>query len=319
MKTVVLIFSVLVVAGAVCAGETPATFQMTQGETGLISDSITHEAEAAIQRGILWLADRQQPDGHWSDPDQPALTALPLWALLKGPDPDRPIVDRAIQFILSCAHDDGAIENQRDGKTPDLDRTIYNTAHGLIALHATGKPDLIPVVQNARRFLAGISRAEDTFLVYEAMRLTQQAGKAELDWETIRASLPDKDNPWVELLTCQYAGIDRNDPRVQALFEEAIAHWTLEENADPARDGLYGYYNVLAKALALYGQDVLTLSDGRSINWRSELVRTLINAQKTDPKTGNGYWADAGGRGGESDPVLATSQALLALEIALNR
>ena len=319
MKTVVLFFSVLAIAGAVCAGETPVTFQMTQGETGLISDSIAHEAEAAIQRGILWLADRQQPDGHWSDPDQPALTALPLWALLKGSDPDRQIVDKAIQYILSCAHDDGTIGKQHKGETTDLTRIIYNTAHGLVALHATGKPDLIPVVQNARRFLAGISQTENTPLVYEAMRLTQQADEADLDWETIGALLPDKDNPWVELLTCQYAGIDRNDPRVQALFEEAIAHWTLEENADLARDGLYGYYNALAKALALYGQDVLTLSDGRSINWRSELVRTLINTQKTDPKTGNGYWVDAGGRGGESDPVFATSQALLALEIALNR
>ena len=38
--------------------------------------------EAAMTNGVAFLLSRQAEDGHWSDPQIPALTALPLWALI---------------------------------------------------------------------------------------------------------------------------------------------------------------------------------------------------------------------------------------------
>ena len=37
--------------------------------------------ETAITNGASFLLSKQAADGHWSDPQMPALTALPLWAL----------------------------------------------------------------------------------------------------------------------------------------------------------------------------------------------------------------------------------------------
>lgn len=224
-----ILFSFL--ACAAYAGENASTtIQMTQGDTGLISESIAHEAQAAFQRGIRWLDGQQELGGDRPNPDDPAFTAaLPLLALVKNPESDPEAIDRAV-----------------------------------------------------RVFIQGV-----------------QSQKGD-------------DQPWAALLNHLYAGIDKNDPRVQSSLNGITEHWTLEEVPGAGQDGLYYFYIVLAKGLALYGQDLLTLADGRQINWRTELVRKLINLQKTDPKTGNGFW-------GDGDPILATTYSLLALEVALNR
>ena len=39
------------------------------------------DLETAITNGASFLLSKQAADGHWSDPQMPALTALPLWAL----------------------------------------------------------------------------------------------------------------------------------------------------------------------------------------------------------------------------------------------
>ena len=55
---------------------------------------------------------------------------------------------------------------------------------------------------------------------------------------------------------------------------------------------------------------------GKTVNLREALVRKLVGLQKIDPKTGAGYWVNEEGRWWEQDPVLVTSYALIALEIA---
>ena len=121
------------------------------------------------------------------------------------------------------------------------------------------------------------------------------------------------------LLGMIYAELNRDDPRVQSAFAWAVRHWTLNENPGMGNEGLFYFYNVLAKGLAAYGQDRLNVPGGRTVNWRAELIRKLVNLQKTDPADGAVYWVNEANRWWEGDPVLVTSYALLALEIALNR
>ena len=49
----------------------------------LMSFVLAHgvDIETAITNGATFLLSKQAADGHWSDPQMPALTALPLWAL----------------------------------------------------------------------------------------------------------------------------------------------------------------------------------------------------------------------------------------------
>lgn len=112
------------------------------------------------------------------------------------------------------------------------------------------------------------------------------------------------------LLSYIYADLDKNDPRVSAVMDWLKKNYTLKENPGMGADGLYYYYQTMAKALALCGLDEIILEDGRKINWRKELALHLINLQN-----GEGFWVNESGRWWEKDPVLVTCYSVITLEI----
>ncbi|MFH0953645.1 MAG: prenyltransferase/squalene oxidase repeat-containing protein [Verrucomicrobiota bacterium] len=213
---------VVLIAAAASGQETGSavTITATQGEPGPLSRSLAIEARAAIDRGVKWLLAQQNPEGHWSNEGFPALTALPLWALVRsGGNTDTQAVDRAVRFILSCVHDDGSIWREPAEKQKGGGLSTYNTSLCMVALHAVGDPNLVPIVQKARRYLAGTQHfgADDyrggmgydaetgkpyadlsnSYMAYEAMRLTQNVEDlrkdgdkpADLDWKAVEEFL----------------------------------------------------------------------------------------------------------------------------------
>lgn len=175
--------------------------------------SLQNEADAAMDRAYAWLREQQHEDGYWSNPEFPAITGLAVWALLADPEQNQEAIDRGVDYLLTCVRDDGGIyvdpsEARRGGGLSN-----YNTAIGMVALHETGRSDLIPVVQDAREFVArsqfmesdspfygGMGYDADTdrayadlsnsYIAYEAMRLTERVEDfrtdrepVDLDWE----------------------------------------------------------------------------------------------------------------------------------------
>jgi squalene-hopene/tetraprenyl-beta-curcumene cyclase len=108
-----------------------------------------------------------------------------------------------------------------------------------------------------------------------------------------------------------YADLKRDDPRVTAAFDWLRGNYTLEENPAMGASGYYYYLQLMSKALSVYGMNELTLKDGKTVDWRRQLVSKLMKLQQTD-----GSWRNENERWMERDPVLATSYSLLALEIA---
>ena len=192
---------------------------------GRLDRSIRHEIDAAIDRGLDYLAARQSPEGSWSNPDFPALTALPLWAFTRSPHPKRePVIERAVDYLLSCTHDNGAIYRHVEGRKGG-GLSNYNTAICMTALHATGRPDLRRVVQKARTFVAGSQYFGDdeyrggfgydattkraytdmmnTYYAAQAMRLTadveesrpKDEPRADIDWNATVAYIERMQNP----------------------------------------------------------------------------------------------------------------------------
>jgi squalene-hopene/tetraprenyl-beta-curcumene cyclase len=104
--------------------------------------------------------------------------------------------------------------------------------------------------------------------------------------------------------------MDKNDPRVTAVFDWLKKYYTLEENPGMGQQGLYFYYHTMAKALSLYGINEITLENGTKINWRKELALKLLNLQKNE-----GFWVNTNARWWETDPVLVTAYSVIALEI----
>ena len=114
------------------------------------------------------------------------------------------------------------------------------------------------------------------------------------------------------LLSLVCANVAREDPRVVSAVDFASRHWTLEENPGMGAQGLFFYYNVMARALATANiQAIPRKAGGDAIAWREELVRKIVSLQQPD-----GSWGNPNNRFWENDPVLVTSYCLLALEYA---
>ncbi|HEY1601601.1 MAG TPA: prenyltransferase/squalene oxidase repeat-containing protein [Pirellulales bacterium] len=108
-----------------------------------------------------------------------------------------------------------------------------------------------------------------------------------------------------------YCGANADDPRVKAAVEWARKHYTLEDNPGMGDAGLYYYYTLFAKALAATKQPTITDVEGKSHDWRKELVAALLERQQPD-----GSWVNKNARWMEGDPNLVTAYALLALSYA---
>lgn len=113
------------------------------------NDSLRHEVSECLTRGARWLESQQNPDGSWSDPRHPALSALALLALQRLDPPRSASRDRALQrgldFLRSRTQPDGGIYTET--------LSNYNTALSLLALLQNADPVDRERIQGARRFL----------------------------------------------------------------------------------------------------------------------------------------------------------------------
>lgn len=106
-----------------------------------------------------------------------------------------------------------------------------------------------------------------------------------------------------------HAGLDKSDERVRKAYAWIRANYTVDTNPEMGEQGLFYYYNVMAKALAIYGDSLLVDSANLVHDWRGDLANKLISIQKAD-----GSWVNENGRWWENNPDLVTAYCLLALE-----
>lgn len=110
------------------------------------------------------------------------------------------------------------------------------------------------------------------------------------------------------LLSFVYADLEKDDPRIVAVMEWLSKNYTLAENPGLGEQGLFYYYQTIAKAFSAAGVETFELADGTEADWRSELTRKLLGNQRED-----GSWINSNSRWWENDPVLVTSYTLLSL------
>ena len=177
------------------------------------SESLQREAQAALDRGYAWLRAGQHEEGYWSNPDFPAITGLAVWALAADPEQNREAIDRGVAYLLRCVRDDGGIYVEPQEARRGGGLSNYNTAICMVALHQANRPELVPVIQRARAFVARSQHLEseseffggmgydastdrayadlsNSYIAYEAMRLTESVEdlrtgqeRVDLDWE----------------------------------------------------------------------------------------------------------------------------------------
>ncbi|MBN1491786.1 MAG: terpene cyclase/mutase family protein [Phycisphaerae bacterium] len=208
-------------------------------------------------------------------------------------------------------------------KRPDLS----NTQMMLEALHQSGLPSTDPVYQRALVFIARCQMCSETndqpfaakgrdggFIYTPANGGESKAGFETFGDDQILRSYGSM--TYAGFKSMLYAGVDRDDLRVQLAWKWIRSNYTLDANPNmPGKqslEGLYYYLHVFAKALAAWGEPVVVDITGTSHDWRADLCRKLLAEQKPD-----GSWLNAADRWMEGNPDLVSAYAILALQEAV--
>ena len=325
--------------------------------------------EAAMTNGVAFLLSKQAEDGHWSDPQVPALTALPLWALTGADAPGTAEArKKAAAFVLSTQRPDGGFYVPKPGRGGS-GLGNYNTSVCLAALYDSGLAPKSAMLR-AREYIASsqltgddtmaggfgydrISRRRyadlsNTSYAMSAMAKTASleefrtnGKRADIDWDKALAfvqNLVESEGPsaggaayndrtpqagsvtnaqgrvhlraygsmtYAAVLSMCAAKLDRGDPRVRQSLEYMAANWTVDENPGMGRQGLYYFYDIMARALSAAQVDEVG-----GHKWREELAAKVVSLQKAD-----GSWSNDNNRFWEADPVLCTSFAVIVLSL----
>jgi squalene-hopene/tetraprenyl-beta-curcumene cyclase len=234
------------------------------------------------------------------------------------------ILQNAAAFLKGLQADDSRADPKDanhggvgyDGRSrPDLS----NTQFFIEAMIAAGVPKDDPALRRALQF---VSRCQNLPGETNDQPFARKATEDDKGGLVYRPDPEDKDHATADgglrslgamtyggLKSFLYAGVGRDDPRVQGAVRWIRAHYTLEENPGQGQAGLYYYYHTFAKAMAALGGDRFEDAKGVKHDWRRELFEALRKRQRPD-----GSFANAGDRTfGEADPNLATAFALLTL------
>ena len=271
------------------------------------------------------------------------MTSASILALSRAGRPgDRPAIARAQAFLKGLQADEGEGYSEGDrfyggiGYGGDERPDLSNLQMALEALAESGLGSDDPAFQKALKFLERCqnrSESNDLVLVEGDARILPGddggAGYAPGDSKAGFIELADGSRiprsygsmTYALLKGFLFAGLARDDPRVAAAWRWLSENYTLDVNpgfersADPraAYQGLFYYFQNMARTLDLYGQEEIVDAAGVAHRWRTELTGRMVAMQRQD-----GSWVNLNSpRWWEGNPVLATAYAMQTLDAAL--
>ncbi|TWT38910.1 prenyltransferase/squalene oxidase repeat-containing protein [Blastopirellula retiformator] len=233
------------------------------------------------------------------------------------------VVKNAEQFVrgVQITDTDGVGEEDVNyggsgysGKTrPDLS----NTAFMVDALVSSGAKEDDEAIQKALIFVGRCQNLESKY------NTTKFADKVEdggfYYTPAVSGDQGDRGTPngglrsygsmgYAGLKSMIYAGVDKDDPRVEAVLKYVRDNFDVSANPGMGQAGVFYYYQTFAKALDAFGEPTITDAAGVAHDWRKELIAELAKRQQED-----GSWVNSNTQWMEGDANLATAFALLAL------
>jgi squalene-hopene/tetraprenyl-beta-curcumene cyclase len=289
-----------------------------------------------LEKGYGWLLAQQKEDGGIYNRGLSVYnTAIAVTALMAAERPDfEPAVVKARSHLVRNQWDlgeKGKTDNPNDGGigygSSNEHTDLSNTYFAIEALALSRKvvedgnfgdqPDLD--WDAAVRFLSRCQNLEETN--DQAWASNDPQNKGGFIYSPFESKAGGEKNPdgrtalrsygsmsYAGLLSMIYAKLDAGDPRVTAVKEWLGRNYTVDENPGMGSEGLYYYYQTMAKALSAANVDRLKLSDGSEADWRNDLAVKILSSQR-----GDGSWVNSNGRWMESNPVLVTAYTVLSL------
>ena len=301
--------------------------------TALLRSRGARSGEPVITKGLAYLERFVDPKGGLTGSHANYSTSIALMAFQeanKGAEGRYDATIKAGQDFLK-----GKQWDESEGKGKDSDfyggsgyggnnsrPDLSNTAFMMDALRDTGLPADDPALQKALVFVSRCQNLKGEFNDQPWAGKVDDGGfiyTAANGGSSVAGTDPDANGglrsyasmTYAGLKSMIHAGLTPDDPRVKAAYEYIRKHYSVEENPGLGQTGLYYYYQTFARAMALVGKPALVDSDGKSHDWRAELISALAKRQDAD-----GSWINRADRFMEGDPNLVTSYALLALAYA---
>lgn len=301
------------------------------GMASICTDALLRQGRSAddpaVAKSLKWIQTFAHPDGGIYSPDSPVKnyeTSLAVLAFTAANADGRytKLLKDANKFLkgIQWVGEKSDVKYGGAGygrhKRPDLS----NTGFFLDALKAAGDG---PDDESVKRALVFVSRCQN----FESPdNTTPFAAKnpdggfyytPAADGGSEAGTTPDGglrsygSMTYTGLKSMIYAGVKADDPRVKAAVSWVKKNYTVSANPglSSPEDGLYYYYNTFSKALAALGDDTIVDSEGKSHNWRHDLLEAIVQRQKPD-----GSWVNSSHRWLEGNPNLVTAYCLLSLE-----
>ena len=302
------------------------------GITGLVATSLLMSGKTAedkiVQKALHFIVSKQQPSGGIHTPvsrHQNYETCIAILALSEANKDGRfdEVIRKAELFLRGLQWDEGEGIETTDGafggggydskQRPDMS----NTQFLIEALKKAGVSKDDPAMQKALVFVSRAQNLESQynqldfagkvndggFIYTPAKGGESKAGTTENGGHTSYGSIT-----YAGLKSMVYAGLDKDDQRVIAATGWLRKHYTLEENPNMGKQGLFYYYQTMAKTMAVLGNDEFEDDKGVKHAWKTDIASKLAALQQT-----NGSWINEADRWYEGDPNLVTAYCLIAL------
>ncbi len=272
---------------------------------------------AFITRPVSFLLAHVNEDGSISETNQNRNynTAVSLTALAAtGNDEYAAVIEGGQRFLkgLQLDSEDGYEEDHRYyggiGYGGDERPDLSNQYMAMEALRATALDPEDPVWDKALVFISrsqNRSESNDQAWAADDGGFTYMPGYSPHGGTGSYGGMTS-----AGLLSLLFAGVDRDDPRVQAAYGWIRQNYTLDDNPGAKdRSGLFYYYNAFAKSMAAMGDAEVTDGSGVTHNWRNDLAARLLSLQGAD-----GSWSNPwSSRWWEGEKALVTAWSVIAL------
>ena len=276
---------------------------------------------AFITRSVDFLLANVNADGSISESinNRNYNTAVAMVALQATRNPDyTEVIRNAQRFLLSLQLDEeeGYAEDHKYfggiGYGGDERPDLSNQYHAIEALQATAVDPEDPVWERALVFVSrsqNLQASNDQDWAEDDGGFTYMPGFSPNGGTRSYGGMTH-----AGLISLLYAGVDREDPRIQAAYDWIRETYTLDRNPGAVgNQGLFYYYNAFAKSMAAFGAAELVDGRDRRHNWRNDLASKLISLQDKD-----GSWVNKDSpRWWEGNRDLVTAWSVIALNLTV--
>lgn len=312
------------------------------GITGIVVSSLLKTGKVTvddpmIKNGLAYLEKLvNSKEGHiaGSNPKQQLknyVTAVNVMAFAAANKDGKyqAIVDAGAKFLIGLQWDEEEGVTTKDtfyggfGYDSKNRPDMSNSGFALEALHAAGVKTDNPAFKKATMFL---SRSQNLKGEHQDQPWAGVYNDGSFIYNPTETKANEKANDaspgpgyasitYAGIKSMIYAGVDKNDRRVQEALNWVKKNYSVEANVgmpkDRAKSGLYYGYNTMTKAFVVLGLDELVDDKGVKHDWRKDLITQLAKTQKP-----NGSWANEADRWMEGDANLVTAFSLMALSNA---